>query len=396
MRLYEELETGAECERLAPTRRRARGRDRHERGAARAAAAPAQLPGLPRDGARPPRLAPAPRSRRSSPSGCWRRRGRSSSASAGRARSAEPAVELRPMERQQELEEAFRRLNQGEGRAAVAPSVAEGVGRLSTVRINARGWIETALQRLQSSDVALGVHAATTGGGGRITSIAALIGICVSGVGAGTYCVATVLLPDPKPAIRSEAKPASRSGRPVAATRHSVSGPQAFDQVLRQRSRQPGRAAGSGRHHAQANAAGIATGTSRFKATSSPSRHRKRPAARRTAPSHGQSNATATALSDGSFESGEPASKPSAGQAASSPTAQEANSHHDRRIELRCKAGAATVRRRRGRPVHSAPTALGAIYEVHACRLPDGSAAPAHGWSVTYGRSRRSTAPAAR
>jgi hypothetical protein len=69
-----------------------------------------------------------------------------------------------------------------------------------------REWLEGALQRLQSSDLAMGVHAASTSGGGRITSVAALIGICVSGVGAGTYCVATALLPDPKPIVRSEAK----------------------------------------------------------------------------------------------------------------------------------------------------------------------------------------------
>ena len=67
-----------------------------------------------------------------------------------------------------------------------------------------------ALQRLQSSDVAMSVHAATSGGGGRVASVAALIGVCVSGVGAGTYCVATALLPDPKPAIRAEAKPAAK------------------------------------------------------------------------------------------------------------------------------------------------------------------------------------------
>jgi len=33
----------------------------------------------------------------------------------------------------------------------------------------------------------------------------------------------------------------------------------------------------------------------------------------------------------------------------------------------------------------SAPAALGAIYEVHACRLPNGAAAPAYGWSATTG-----------
>lgn len=33
----------------------------------------------------------------------------------------------------------------------------------------------------------------------------------------------------------------------------------------------------------------------------------------------------------------------------------------------------------------SPPAVLGAIYEVHACRLPNGAAAPAHGWSATTG-----------
>jgi hypothetical protein len=124
-----------------------------------------------------------------------------------------PAVgELHPMDRQQDVEELMRRLNSGEPAVqSAAPAVAESASRLSTVRVNVRGWLEPALQRLQSSDLAMGVHAATTGGGGRITSIAALIGICVSGVGAGTYCVATALLPDPKPAIRREAKVVPRT-----------------------------------------------------------------------------------------------------------------------------------------------------------------------------------------
>jgi hypothetical protein len=113
------------------------------------------------------------------------------------------------MDRQEEVDELFRRLNAGESAVQpVAPAVAEGVGRVSTLRINLREFVEIALQRLQSSDLAMGIHAASTGGGGRITSIAALIGICVSGVGAGTYCVATALLPDPKPAITREVKTA--------------------------------------------------------------------------------------------------------------------------------------------------------------------------------------------
>src|SRR4051794_29444254 len=132
----------------------------------------------------------------------------------GRAPSPEP---LHPMERQQELEEAFRRLDDGD--AALQPAVAsaaEGVGRVSQVRLNARAWVEGALQRLRSSDVAVGIHTMGASGGGRITSIAALIGVCVSGVGAGTYCVATALLPDPEPPVRTQAvKPGkARTHRP--------------------------------------------------------------------------------------------------------------------------------------------------------------------------------------
>jgi hypothetical protein len=88
----------------------------------------------------------------------------------------------------------------------------------------------------------MGIHAASTGGGGRITSIAALIGICVSGVGAGTYCVATALLPDPKPAIRSEANPAKRH-TPVS---RRVSKPKAKPTATRvSSSAQPGGISGS-------------------------------------------------------------------------------------------------------------------------------------------------------
>jgi RNA polymerase sigma factor (sigma-70 family) len=218
MRLYEELETGVECERLAPTLHAlATGTADSEallelrphlrncagcRATVRALHT-SHLRGL-----------TAFAAAITAPARAFVERFRGA-----RAPAADP-VELHPLDRQQEVDELFRRLNSGESAVQpVAPSVAEGVGRLSTVRINLRGWAETALHRLQSSDLAMGVHAASTGGGGRITSIAALIGICVSGVGAGTYCVATALLPDPKPAIRSEAKPARRKATEKKLTR---------------------------------------------------------------------------------------------------------------------------------------------------------------------------------
>src|SRR4051794_34543888 len=130
--------------------------------------------------------------------------------------SPPPPESLHPMERQQELEEAFRHIDQSQ--AVVEPSVAETVGRVSHVRVNARAWVEAAIQRLQSNDVVLGVHVATNSGGGRIASLAALIGVCLSGVGAGTYCVATALLPDPKPPLRAEAP--KRAKTPTSKPHH--------------------------------------------------------------------------------------------------------------------------------------------------------------------------------
>ena len=213
MRLYEELETGVECERLAPTLQalaqgtassesllelrphlrncagcRATVRALHTSHLGRLSAFAAAVA---RAGAGVRRAAAGRRQRRRARptrrSSCtrWTARRRSTSSSAASTAPSPRSSRSRPR----------------------SPRAS---GRLSTVRINLRGWAETALHRLQSSDLAIGVHAASTGGGGRITSIAALIGICVSGVGAGTYCVATALLPDPKPAIRSEAKTAKR------------------------------------------------------------------------------------------------------------------------------------------------------------------------------------------
>ena len=109
------------------------------------------------------------------------------------------------------VEEVFRRLNAGEPAVQpVAPSVAETatrrlVGAREPARLG-RGGAPAAAELRRGAERARG----DGGGGGRITSIAALIGVCVSGVGAGTYCVATALLPDPKPAIRAEAKPAQK------------------------------------------------------------------------------------------------------------------------------------------------------------------------------------------
>jgi len=74
------------------------------------------------------------------------------------------------------------------------------------------------LHRTQSSDAAAGAYIATSTGGGRIATIATVIGFCVSGAGAGALCVATGVVqapgwisgladraPAPRP--RADAKP---------------------------------------------------------------------------------------------------------------------------------------------------------------------------------------------
>ena len=140
MRLYEELETGVECERLAPTLHAlAQGTANSEallelrphlrscagcRATVRALHAShlrslsAFAAGL---------IAPAR-------AFVERFRGR-------RGPEEPPAGDLQPMEHQDKLDELFRRINAGEAAVQpVAPSIAEGVGRVSAVRVNLRGW----------------------------------------------------------------------------------------------------------------------------------------------------------------------------------------------------------------------------------------------------------------
>ena len=72
------------------------------------------------------------------------------------------------------------------------------------------------LHRGNSTDIAAGIHIATAGGGGRIATIATLIGFCVSGVGAGALCVATGVVHAPGWILHEEAKPAKPRAKPPA------------------------------------------------------------------------------------------------------------------------------------------------------------------------------------
>ena len=87
------------------------------------------------------------------------------------------------------------------------------------------------LHRTSGSDAATGVYIATSGGGGRISTIAAIIGFCVSGAGAGALCVATGVVEAPRWILGQEARPpllkpvekAEREGARVSASSARVS-----------------------------------------------------------------------------------------------------------------------------------------------------------------------------
>ena len=209
MQLYEQIETGAACERFGPTLRalaggtasdeaileirphlrnctacRATMREFHvssRRGLAAFFPVPAVMEPLRR----------------------WIERVRGTE-------SSQPPLELDGIESQRQLDELYRRLSSEAAAQPAAPAALEHAAKLSHGRLNLRGNLEAILQRLQSSDLIVGIHASATGGG-RAASIAAILGFCVSGVGAGTYCVITALSPEPKPTMRAESTPGSTS-----------------------------------------------------------------------------------------------------------------------------------------------------------------------------------------
>lgn len=69
--------------------------------------------------------------------------------------------------------------------------------------------------RLNPSDLATGVQIASSSGGGRVATLGAIVGFCLSGIGAGTVCVVTGLVPSPLP---DGAKVAKRPAPPERRT----------------------------------------------------------------------------------------------------------------------------------------------------------------------------------
>jgi RNA polymerase sigma factor (sigma-70 family) len=88
-------------------------------------------------------------------------------------------------------------------------------GRLLDLKTQLWSWVH----RLQSSDVAVSAQvAASAGGGGRIATVGAVIGLCLSGVGAGTVCIVSGIVENPFAPPHRPAHTAPRARPQVVAT----------------------------------------------------------------------------------------------------------------------------------------------------------------------------------
>jgi RNA polymerase sigma factor (sigma-70 family) len=74
-------------------------------------------------------------------------------------------------------------------------------------------------QRSGASDVAMSIHAASAGGGGRLAAAATVLGMCLGGAGVGTVCVSQLL--DERPAKRPHVSaPQHASNKPARPSNH--------------------------------------------------------------------------------------------------------------------------------------------------------------------------------
>jgi RNA polymerase sigma factor (sigma-70 family) len=79
------------------------------------------------------------------------------------------------------------------------------------------------LTRAAASDVGTSVQYASVSGGGRVSAAAALVGLCLTGAGAGAVCMVTGGVPSPPlishahhPPAKAEARPRKRAHKPAA------------------------------------------------------------------------------------------------------------------------------------------------------------------------------------
>ena len=95
--------------------------------------------------------------------------------------------------------------------------IAEPLGRLPTLKHDAAALFH----RAQASDLATGAGVAGSGGGGRIATVGAVLGLCLGGASVGTVCVVTdrvpILGPDPpaRQAARAEQPKPKIAKRPA-------------------------------------------------------------------------------------------------------------------------------------------------------------------------------------
>jgi hypothetical protein len=83
-----------------------------------------------------------------------------------------------------------------------------------------RDEVLSLVTRSSSSDVATGICVASSSGGGRIATVATVIGFCVSSLGAGALCVATGVVKTPGWMFHREVRPTSP--RPTPPTRRTA------------------------------------------------------------------------------------------------------------------------------------------------------------------------------
>jgi RNA polymerase sigma factor (sigma-70 family) len=144
--------------------------------------------------------------------------------------------------------------------------VAEPLGRVAGLRHE----VTALFHRAQASDLATGAGLAGSGGGGRIATVGAVLGLCLGGATAGTVCVVTGALPDlsSKPPARQDVRPErekraekppetnSRAPSPPAVTTASLrSPPRATPTATPSRPKRPAKAVSARRRKREAKEA---------------------------------------------------------------------------------------------------------------------------------------------
>ena len=198
MKVFRAIESGEACERLPADDRRARRRVGQQRGDRRDPPAPAPLQRLPGDG--PAAARAGGDDGQAAPARLPARPAREHPGLAARRRVGRP---LPPTTR------STPRTHRPRGLARSSSPSAPGASGSAALKDE----LLALLHRTNSSDAAAGVYIATSGGGGRISTIATIIGFCVSGAGAGALCVATGVVEAPGWILGRRGAPARARGR---------------------------------------------------------------------------------------------------------------------------------------------------------------------------------------